>query len=105
MTIPFGRSSLCTFLMCKNHWVFAFLTFRMCKNILVFEHPKGMIAKNLLKTMVSATPIAILPSPIIPAYPQHPKPKIRFPKPTIQKNSDEYAIFLLFWPGVGGSTL
>ena len=64
-----------------------------------FEHPKSMIAKNLPKTMVSATPIpiftpktmvsvtpiAILPSPIIPAYPQHPKPKIRFPKHTIQK--------------------
>ena len=84
-----------------------------------FEHPRSIIAKNLPKTMVSATPIAIflpktmvsatpiaiLPSPIIPAYPQHPKHKIRFPKPTIQKNTIEYEIFLLFWPDVRGSTL
>ena len=74
------------------------------------NQPKTMVSATpfaifVPKTMVSATPTAILPSPIIPAYPQHPKPKIRFPKPTIQKNSDEYAIFLLFWPGVGGSTL
>ena len=85
--------------------IFCFFCDRMRRNTLVFEHPKGMIAKNHPKTMVPATPIAILLSQIIPAHPQHPKPKIRFPKPTIQKNSDEYAIFLLFWPGVGGSTL
>ena len=39
-------------------------------NFYCFEHPKSMIAKNLPKTMVSATPIAIfLPKTMVSATP------------------------------------